>query len=55
MQDTLESYFEYEDCVNPSEAHKQNIKTKLERLIDVLKKTDNRYLPEIEDLRHELD
>ncbi len=55
MQDTLESYFEYEDCINPSETHRQNIKTKLEKLIDVLKKTDNRYLPEIEGLRHELD
>ena len=55
MQDTLESFFEYEDCVNPSESHKQNIKYKLEKLIDVLKKTDNQYLREIELLRHELD
>ena len=55
MQDTLESYFEYEDCVNPSEAYKQNIKCKLEKLIDMLKKTDNRYLNEIESLRHDLD
>lgn len=55
MQDTLESFFEYEDCINPSESHKQNIKHKLEKLIDVLKKTDNQYLREIELLRHELD
>ncbi len=55
MQDTLESFFEYEDCINPSESHKQNIKYKLEKLIDVLKKTDNQYLREIELLRHELD
>lgn len=55
MQDTLESFFEYEDCINPSESHKQNIKYKLEKLIDVLKKTDNQYLHEIELLRHELD
>ena len=43
MQDTLESYFEYEDCINPSESHKQNIKYKLEKLIDMLKKTDNQW------------
>ena len=55
MQETLESFFEYEDCINPSESHKQNIKYKLEKLIDVLKKTDNQYLREIESLRHELD
>ena len=55
MQDTLESYFEYEDCINPSESHKQNIKYKLEKLIDMLKKTDNQYLHEIESLRHSLD
>jgi len=55
MQETLESFFEYEDCINPSESHKQNIKHKLEKLIDVLKKTDNQYLREIESLRHELD
>ena len=55
LQDTLESFFEYEDCINPSESHKQNIKYKLEKLIEVLKKTDNRYLHEIESLRHELD
>lgn len=55
MQDTLESFFEYEDCINPSESHKQNIKLKLEKLIDVLKKTDNQYLSEIESLRLELD
>ena len=55
MQDTLESYFEYEDSINPSESQKQNIKSKLERLIEALKKTDNKYLNEIECLRHELD
>jgi len=55
MQDTLESFFEYEDCINPSESHKQNIKYKLEKLIDVLKKTNNQYLREIESLRQELD
>lgn len=55
MQDTLESFFEYEDCINPSESYKQNIKYKLEKLIDVLKRTDNQYLREIESLRQELD
>ena len=55
MQDTLESFFEYEDCINPSDKYKQNIKHKLEKLIDVMKKTNNQYLPEIESLRHELD
>ncbi len=55
MQDTLESFFEYEDCINPSESHKQSIKYKLEKLIDALKRTDNQYLSEIESLRHELD
>ncbi len=55
MQDTLESYFEFEDSINPSESQRQNIKYKLEKLIDVLKKTDNKYLNEIECLRHELD
>ncbi len=55
MQDTLESYFEFEDSINPSESQRQSIKSKLEKLIDVLKKTDNKYLNEIECLRHELD
>lgn len=55
MQDTLESFFEYEDCINPSEFHKQSIKHKLEKLIDVLKRTNNQYLSEIESLRHDLD
>jgi len=55
MQDTLESFFEYEDSVNPSESHKKNVKAKLERLISVLKVTNNEYLSEIEGLRHELD
>lgn len=55
MQDTLESFFEYEDSINPSESHKKNIKAKLEKLISILKVTNNEYLSEIEDLRHELD
>jgi hypothetical protein len=55
MQDTLESYFEYEDSVNPSESHRRNVKAKLEKLISILKVTNNEYLSEIEDLRQELD
>ena len=55
MQDTLESYFEYEDSVNPSESHRRNVKAKLEKLISMLKVTNNEYLSEIEDLRQELD
>ncbi len=55
MQDTLESFFEYEDSINPSESHKNNVKAKLEKLISTLKVTNNKYLPEIECLRHELD
>ena len=55
MQDTLESYFELEDCANPSESQRQSVKSKLEKLISILKRTDNKYLPEIECLRHELD
>ena len=55
MQDTLESYFEYEDSVDPSESHKRNVKAKLEKLISILKTTNNEYLSEIEGLRHELD
>ncbi len=55
MQDTLESYFEFEDSINPSESQRQHIKSKLEKLIAMLKKTDNKYLSEIECLRQELD
>ena len=55
MQDTLESYFEFEDSINPSESQRQRVKSKLEKLIALLKKTDNKYLNEIECLRHELD
>ncbi|MDW3095925.1 MAG: hypothetical protein R8G33_09660 [Gammaproteobacteria bacterium] len=55
MQDTLESFFEYEDSINPSESHKKNVKAKLEKLILILKVTNNKYLSEIEYLRHELD
>ena len=55
MQDTLESFFEYEDSINPSEAHRKNIKAKLERLISILKVTENEHLPEIECLRRELE
>ena len=55
MQDTLESYFEYEDSVNPSESHRRNVKAKLEKLISILKVTNNEYLSEIEGLRQELD
>ena len=55
MQDTLESYFEFEDSINTSESQRKHIKSKLEKLIAVLKKTDNKYLNEIECLRQELD
>ncbi len=55
MQDTLESFFEYEDSINPSESHKKHVKAKLEKLISILKVTNNKYLSEIECLRHELD
>ena len=55
MQDTLESFFEYEDSINPSESYKKNVKAKLEKLISILKVTNNKYLPEIESLRHKLD
>ncbi len=55
MQDTLESYFEYEESVNPSESHRRNVKAKLEKLISILRVTNNQYLSEIEGLRHELD
>ncbi len=55
MQDTLESYFDYEDSLNPSESHKKNVKAKLEKLISLLKVTNNEYLSEIEGLRHKLD
>ena len=55
MQDTLESFFEYEESVNPSESHRKNVKAKLEKLISILKITNNEYLSEIEGLRHELD
>jgi len=55
MQDTLESFFEYQDSINPSESHKRNIEAKLEKLISILKVTNNEYLSEIENLRYELD
>ncbi len=55
MQDTLESSFEYEESVNPSESHRRNVKAKLEKLISILRVTNNQYLSEIEGLRHELD
>ena len=55
MQDTLESFFEYEESVNPSESHRRNVKAKLEKLISILRVTNNQYLSEIEGLRHELD
>lgn len=54
MQDTLESFFEYEDSINPSESHRKNVKAKLEKLILILKVTDNQYLSEIEDLCEKL-
>jgi hypothetical protein len=55
MQETLESFFEYEDSLNPSESHKKNVKAKLEKLISLLKVTNNEYLSEIESLRHKFD
>lgn len=55
MQDTLESFFEYEDCINPSETYKQDIKYKLETLISILKKTNHQYLHDFECLKNRLD
>jgi hypothetical protein len=55
MQDTLESFFEYEDSLNPSESHRRNVRSKLEKLISILRVTNNPYLSEIEGLRQELD
>ena len=54
IQDTLESYFEYEDCISPSESDRINVKAKLERLIKILKDKDDKYTSEFEALRNEL-
>ncbi len=54
IQDTLESYFEYEDCIDPTESERRNLKAKLEKLIEILKKSNDKYTCEFEALRSEL-
>ena len=54
IQDTLESYFEYEDCIAPSEKERKLVKAKLEKLIKILKDKDDKYTSEFEALCEEL-
>ena len=54
IQDTLESYFEYEDCISPSDSDRRNVKDKLEKLIKILKEKDDKYISEFEALCNEL-
>lgn len=54
IQDTLESYFEYEDCISPTDKERQNVKAKLEKLIKLLKKNNDKYTSEFEALCDEL-
>ncbi len=54
IQDTLESYFEYEDCIAPSESDRKNVKAKLEKLIKILREKEDKYTSEFEALCNEL-
>ena len=54
IQDTLESYFEYEDCISPSESDRQDVEAKLKELIKVLKENNDKYTSEFEALCEEL-
>lgn len=54
IQDTLESYFEYEDCTSPSESDRRDVKAKLEKLIKILKQNNDQYTSEFEALCDEL-
>lgn len=54
IQDTLESYFEYEDCVSPTDSERKNVKEKLEKLIKILKENNDKYTSEFQALCDEL-
>ena len=54
IQDTLESYFEYEDCISPSDSDRRDVKAKLEKLIKILKQNNDQYTSEFEALCDEL-
>ncbi len=54
IQDTLESYFEYEDCISPTESDRRDVMAKLTKLIKILKENDDRYTSEFEALCDEL-
>ena len=54
IQDTLESYFEYEDCISPSDSDRRDVKAKLEKLIKILRQNDDQYTSEFEALCDEL-
>ena len=54
IQDTLESYFEYEECVDPTDSERRNVKEKLEKLIKILKENNDKYTSEFEALCDEL-
>ena len=55
IQDTLESYFEYEDCIEPTEAERAFVKRKLEKLIKLLRENNDKYTSEFEAICNELD
>lgn len=54
IQDTLESYFEYEESVEPTDSDRRNVKQKLEKLIKILKQNNDKYTSEFEALCDEL-
>ena len=54
IQDTLESYFEYEECVDPTDSERRNVKEKLEKLIKILRANNDKYTSEFEALCDEL-
>ena len=54
IQDTLESYFEYEESVEPTDSERRNVKQKLEKLIKILKQNNDKYTSEFEALCDEL-
>ena len=55
IQDTLESYFEYEECLAPTETDRRIVKSKLKKLIKILKENNDKYTSEFEALCEELD
>ena len=54
IQDTLESYFEYEESIEPTDSERRNVKQKLEKLIKILKQNNDKYTSEFEALCDEL-